>query len=100
MQNEQLERSALINSPNRLFQNLGWRFPSQISLLGNRGTEGEEEVITQVSQTLFYTNLASKGLLNILAVFLLAYYWTNNYYLHSDAGGRFVNPRYRAGIPV
>ena len=69
-------RSALINSPNRLFQNLGWRFPSQLSLLGNRGTEGEEQVITQVSQTLLYTNLALKGLLNILAVFLLAYYWT------------------------
>jgi len=69
-------RSALINSPNRLFQNIGWRFPAQVSLLGNRGTGGEEEVITQVSQTLLYTNLALKGLLNILAVFLLAYYWT------------------------
>jgi predicted PurR-regulated permease PerM len=69
-------RSALINAPNRLFQNLGWRFPSQLSLLGNRGAGGEEAVITQVSQTLLYTNLALKGLLNILAVFLLAYYWT------------------------
>lgn len=69
-------RSALINSPNRLLQNLGWRVPAQVSLLGNRGAEGEAEVITQVSQTLLYTNLALKGLLNILAVFLLAYYWT------------------------
>jgi predicted PurR-regulated permease PerM len=70
-------RSSLINSSNRLLQNLGWRFPSQLSLLGNRATgNAEEEVITQVSQTLLYTNLVLKGLLNTLAVFLLAYYWT------------------------
>jgi predicted PurR-regulated permease PerM len=70
-------RSSLINSSNRLLQNVGWRFPSQLSLLGNRAPgNAEEEVITQVSQTLLYTNLMLKGVLNTLAVFLLAYYWT------------------------
>ncbi|HEX5809135.1 MAG TPA: AI-2E family transporter [Anaerolineales bacterium] len=71
-------RSALINADNRLLQNIGWRFPSQFSVLGNRnpGTETEEEVINQVTQTVVYTNIVVRGLLNTLAVFLLAYYWT------------------------
>ncbi len=70
-------RSSLINSSNRLLQNIGWRFPSQLSLLGNRFAGGEEdEVITQVTQAIFYTNIVLRGLLSILAVFLLAYYWT------------------------
>jgi predicted PurR-regulated permease PerM len=68
-------RESLITSGNRLLQNLGWRFPSQLSLLGNRDP-GTEEVIDQVTQTLFYTNLVVRGLLSTLAVFLLAYYWT------------------------
>ena len=69
-------RSGLINSDNRLLQNLGWRFPSQLSLLGSRDPGTEAEVIDQVAQTLFYTNLVIRGLLSALAVFLLAYYWT------------------------
>jgi predicted PurR-regulated permease PerM len=71
-------RSGLINSSNRLLQNIGWRFPSQLSVLGTTfAAEGEEdEVITQVSQAIFYTNVVIRGLLSVLAVFLLAYYWT------------------------
>ena len=71
-------RSGLINSSNRLLQNIGWRFPSQLSLLGNTfaSSEEEDEVITQVTQAIFYTNIALRSLLSILAVFLLAYYWT------------------------
>jgi predicted PurR-regulated permease PerM len=69
-------RSSLINSGNRLLQNIGWRFPSQLSVLGNREPGTEEEVIDQVAQTLLYTNLVLRGLLSTLAVFLLAYYWT------------------------
>lgn len=68
-------RSSLINSSNRLLQNIGWRVPSQLSLLTTRNTD-TEEVITQVTQTLFYTNVVLKGLLSTLAIFLLAYYWT------------------------
>src|SRR5688500_4391740 len=44
-------RSQLINSNNRLLQNIGWRFPSQLSLLGTTfaSSEEEDEVITQVT---------------------------------------------------
>ena len=68
-------RSALINSDNRLLQNIGWRIPSQITVLFNRGSN-TEEMIDQVGQTLLYTNLILKGILGTLGVFLLAYYWT------------------------
>ena len=68
-------RSALINSDNRLLQNIGWRVPSQITVLFNRGSN-TEEMIDQVGQTLLYTNLILKGILGTLGVFLLAYYWT------------------------
>lgn len=68
-------RGSLINSDNRLLQNIGWRFPSQLSVLTTRSTDSEE-VINQVTQTLFYTNIVLKSLLSTLAVFLLAYYWT------------------------
>src|SRR5215216_2149515 len=68
-------RSALINSGNRLLQNIGWRIPSEIFLLFQR-RPNSEEVLDQVGQTLFYTNIILKGVLGTLAVFLLAYYWT------------------------
>ena len=70
-------REALINSGNRLLQNIGLRVPSQFSLLINRNnTADTEQMFTQVSQTLLYTNLVVKGILSTLAIFLLAYYWT------------------------
>lgn len=68
-------RSALINSENRLLQNIGWRIPSQITFLISRDPN-TEEVLDQVGQTLLYTNVILKGLLGTLAIFLLAYYWT------------------------
>jgi predicted PurR-regulated permease PerM len=68
-------RESLINSNNRLLQNIGWRVPSQLSLLINRDPNGRG-VLDQVTQTMVYTNLALKGILGTLAVFLLAYYWT------------------------
>jgi predicted PurR-regulated permease PerM len=71
-------REALINSSNRLLQNIGLRVPSQFSILINRNTTtvNTEQVLTQVGQTLLYTNLIVKGILSTLAIFLLAYYWT------------------------
>ena len=69
-------REALINSSYRLLQNIGLRVPSQFSLLTNRNAANTEEMLTQVSQTLLYTNLMVKGILSTLAIFLLAYYWT------------------------
>ena len=69
-------RETLINSSNRLLQNIGLRVPSQFSMLLNRNTVNTEQMLTQVGQTLLYTNLILKGILSTLAVFLLAYYWT------------------------
>jgi len=69
-------REALINSSNRLLQNIGLQVPAQFSLLINRNTVNTEQMLTQVGQTLLYTNLVVKGILSTLAVFLLAYYWT------------------------
>lgn len=68
-------RSALINSGNRLMQNIGWRMPSQIFVLMRRDPDSNE-VLDQVGQTFFYTNLVFRGVLGALAIFLLAYYWT------------------------
>ena len=68
-------RSGLINSGNRLLQNIGWRIPSQVSFLINRDPD-TEQVLDQVGQTLLYANFITKGILGTLAVFLLAYYWT------------------------
>jgi predicted PurR-regulated permease PerM len=68
-------RSALIHSGNILLQNIGWRIPGEMSLLV-QGAPNSEEVLDQVGQTLFYTNIILKGVLGTLAVFLLAYYWT------------------------
>jgi len=71
-------RAALINSSNRLLQNIGLRVPSQFSILINRNTTtvNTEQVLTQVGQTLLFTNLVVKGILSTLTIFLLAYYWT------------------------
>jgi len=69
-------RGALVNSSNRLLQNVGLRIPLQFSMLINRTSVDTERVFTQVGQTLFYTNIVIKGILSTLAVFLLAYYWT------------------------
>jgi len=68
-------RGALVNSGNRLLQNIGWRLSSQLNFFVNRDPT-TEEVVDQVTQTFFYTNLVARGILSIVAVFLLAYYWT------------------------
>ena len=68
-------RTALMDSDNRLLQNIGWRIPSEVTLLVRRDTNAEE-VLDQVGQTLLYANLVLKGVLGTLIVFLLAYYWT------------------------
>jgi predicted PurR-regulated permease PerM len=78
-------RSALIDSNNRLLQNIGLRLPSQLSGLVNRTDPNTEEMVDQVGQTLLYTNFILRGLLGTLVVFLLAYYWTqeSNFILRS-----------------
>ena len=69
-------RGTLIHSSNRLLQNVGLRVPSQFSMLITRNTVDTEQVLTQVGQTILYTNILIKGILSTLAIFLLAYYWT------------------------
>jgi predicted PurR-regulated permease PerM len=69
-------RGALVNSSNRLLQNVGLRVPPQFFMLINRNTVEPEQVLTQVGQTILYTNILIKGILSTLAIFLLAYYWT------------------------
>ena len=69
-------RRALANSNNRLLQNIAFRIPEDLSLLVVTNPNTSEALLIQVTQTVFYTNVVVKGILSILAVFLLAYYWT------------------------
>ena len=69
-------RQSLINSDNRLVQNIGLRIPVQLSILMNRNAVDGGDILNQASRTLLYTNLTLKGILSTLAIFLLAYYWT------------------------
>lgn len=90
-------RTSLIHSSNRLLQNFGLRFPSQLSFFFNRNTN-TTEVLSQVAQTFFYTNLVLKGILSILAVFLLAYYWTQEGSLVIRAMLRLFPPQRRKSV--
>ena len=87
-------RNALINSGNRLLQNIGWRMPSQISLLIT-GSPDTAEMLDQMGQTLLYTNLVFKGILGTLVIFLLAYYWTQESNLIIRSLLRLVSPQQR-----
>jgi len=69
-------RGALVGSGNRLLQNIGLRLPPELTLFLSSMPVAEGELINQVTQTVFFTNLVVRGILSILAVFLLAYYWT------------------------
>jgi len=90
-------RGALVNSGNRLLQNIGWRLPSQLNLFVNSDPT-TEEVVDQVTQTFFYTNVVIRGILSIVAVFLLAYYWTQESNLTIRTLLRLVPPSRRNDI--
>jgi predicted PurR-regulated permease PerM len=68
-------RHWLVNSDNRLLQNIGARIPPQFGLLLNSNFT-TEQVLDQVTRTILYANLLIRGILSTLAIFLLAYYWT------------------------
>jgi len=87
-------RAALVNSGNRLLQNIGWRIPYQLNFFVNRDPT-TEEVVDQVTQTFFYTNLVVRGILSIVAIFLLAYYWTQESNFIIRILLRFVSPSRR-----
>src|SRR5688500_3837988 len=90
-------REALMNSGNRLLQNIGWRIPSQLNFFVN-SSPTTEEVVDQVTQTFFYTNLVMRGLLSIVAIFLLAYYWTQESNIFIRMLVRSVPPSRRNNI--
>lgn len=90
-------KMALINSGNRLLQNIGWQIPSRFSLLTTQSAD-TEEVIDQVTQTFLYTNVLLKGILSTLAIFLLAYYWTQEGNLVLRAFLRIFPTQRRKGI--
>jgi len=90
-------RNALIDSNNRLLQNIGWRIPSQLTLLVHRDPN-TEEVLDQVGQTLLYINLILKGVLGTLVVFLLAYYWTQEGNLILRSVLRIMPPQRKKNI--
>ncbi len=68
-------RAALLDSNNLLVQNLGRSIPVKFILLGNSNPSAEE-VIDRVGQTFHFVGLFLRGVVSVLAVFLLAYYWT------------------------
>jgi predicted PurR-regulated permease PerM len=90
-------RGVLINSSNLLLQNIGSRFPSDLSLIMNRNSN-TGEVLSQVSHTFLYTDLVFKGILSTLAIFLLAYYWTQESSLVTRALLRLFPPQRRKNI--
>jgi predicted PurR-regulated permease PerM len=65
----------LIDSDNRVLRSIGARIPAQLQLLLNNNVSAED-VLDQVTRTILYANLLIKGILSTLAIFLLAYYWT------------------------
>jgi len=72
----QLEiRNGLLDSGYLLLRNIGRSIPASFVFLENSNPSAEE-VIDQVSQTFQYAGQVGRGVLSILAVFLLAYYWT------------------------
>ena len=90
-------RGALVNSGNRLLQNIGWRLPFQLNFFVNSDST-TEEVVDRVTQTFFYTNMVIRGILSIVATFLLAYYWTQESNLILRTLLRLVPPSRRNGI--
>lgn len=68
-------RTALIGSNNLILRNIGLRIPTRFDFFG-ASTPTAEEVFDRVTQTFRYADLMIKAILSILAVFLLAYHWT------------------------
>lgn len=68
-------RNALLLSNNLLVRNIGMRIPANLNFLSSSNPT-PEEVLTQVNQTFRYAGIVLRGILSVLTVFLVAYYWT------------------------
>ena len=86
-------RRALVESNNLLLRNIGLRIPFGFNFL-SEGNPTSEELFDQVGRTITYTSQLLRGFLSILAVFLLAYYWTQESSFIIRGALRFV-PRPR-----
>lgn len=89
-------RNWMIGSGNQLLHNIGLRIPTQLALLFQRPSNGTE-VLSNVSLTFLYTGAALKGIFELLAVFLLAYYWTQEGSLVMRTLLRFIPAARRSG---
>jgi predicted PurR-regulated permease PerM len=90
-------REWLLGSSNRLLHNLGLRVPSELAFPTNDG-QSPQQMFDRVTQTFLYANRILKGSLETIAVFLLAYYWTQESNLIIKTVLRFVPPGRRPGV--
>ncbi|HEY6073117.1 MAG TPA: AI-2E family transporter [Anaerolineales bacterium] len=89
-------RNWMIASGNQLLHNLGARIPSRpLQLLNNRPDTGQ--VLDDVARLFLYAGSVAAAVIELLAVFLLAYYWTQEGSLVIRTLLRFVPPPRRAG---
>ncbi|MGE5251302.1 MAG: AI-2E family transporter [Bacteroidota bacterium] len=90
-------RDWLANSHNDLIRNIGVRIPANLGLLVN-SSQPAEPMLDQVTQSFVYANQVLRGIFETLAVFLLAYYWTQESSLIIRTLLRFVPLPRRAGV--
>jgi predicted PurR-regulated permease PerM len=89
-------RNWLIASGNQLLHNIALRIPSQPASLIQRRAD-TAEVLSNVSLTFLYTGAVLKSIFELLAVFLLAYYWTQEGSLVIRTLLRFIPQAHRSG---
>jgi predicted PurR-regulated permease PerM len=68
-------RSGLLQSPSHILQQIAIQMPLQITLPAPAQGTGIGETIGRVAQPMTFVNNLSRGLLIIIAVFMLSYYW-------------------------
>lgn len=86
----------LVSSGNQLVHNIGLRLPTRTASL-MEAAQGEEEVLGSVTLTFLYSGAVLKAIFELLAVFLLAYYWTREGGLIMRTLLRIVPSAKRAG---
>lgn len=90
-------REGMLESQSRLLQNFGLRLPAHLGMFPSEEPT-TEEMFSQVNQTLRYTNLVLRGILSTFAIFLLAFYWTQESPQAIRTLLQFVPPERRKGI--
>lgn len=70
-------RTLLVNSSNRLIWRVATRLPEALTI-GARPQQPVDEALDMVGQAIFYTGLIGQTVFVLIAVMLLAYYWTQD----------------------